>query len=91
MAISLYGISTNGIIITYLCVHIATNWGGRGIKGECFIGSHVLLDGIYPNLIEIGYGCIITSGITVHSHFIALKKEDFMRVKSGLVIMYLLG
>lgn len=43
--------------------------GGVKLRGRCFIGSNVLFDGIYPNLIEIGEGCIITSGTHILSHF----------------------
>lgn len=39
------------------------------IKGHSFIGSNVTFDGIYPNLIEIGKGSIITSGTVILSHF----------------------
>lgn len=43
--------------------------GGVKVKGKCFIGSNVQFDGIYPNLIEIGDGCIITSGVHILTHF----------------------
>lgn len=39
------------------------------MKGSCFIGSNVSFDGIYPGLIYIGKGCVITSGVCILSHF----------------------
>lgn len=52
-------------------------WGGVSIKGRCFIGSHVHFDGIYPNLIEIGEGCIITSGTHILTHFFNTNDRNF--------------
>ena len=43
--------------------------GGVKIGRDCFIGSGVVFDGIYPNLIEIGDHCIITTGTHILSHF----------------------
>lgn len=43
-------------------------WGVK-FSGRCFIGSNVRFDGIYPDLIEIGEGCVITSGTRILSHF----------------------
>ena len=59
--------------------------GGVKINGKCFIGSHVHFDGIYPNLIEIGRGCIITSGTIILSHFYNTKDGRFYagRVRIG--------
>lgn len=54
------------------------------IYGSCFIGSNVVFDGIYPNLIEIGKGCIITSGTHILSHF--FNTED-RRFYAGKVII----
>ena len=51
--------------------------GGVNIKGTCFIGSNVQFDGIFPNLIEIGEGCIITSGVNILSHFFNTKDKKF--------------
>lgn len=56
---------------------IAIKWGGVKIKGKCFIGSNVQFDGIHPNLIEIGNGCIITTGTTILSHFYNTKDGRF--------------
>ena len=52
-------------------------WGGVHIKSPCFIGSSVHLDGIYPNLIEIGEGCIITSGTRILTHFYKTTDRRF--------------
>ena len=52
-----------------------------GVKGKCFIGSNVQFDGIYPNFIESGEGCVITSGTIILSHFIIQKIEGFMQVE----------
>ncbi len=51
--------------------------GGVNIKGRCFIGSNVQFDGIYPNLIEIGEGCVITSGVHILTHFFNTKDRRF--------------
>ncbi|MFG6382134.1 MAG: acyltransferase [Muribaculum sp.] len=47
------------------------------IKGRCFIGSGVQFDGIYPNLIEIGEGCVTTSGTIILSHFFNTNDRCF--------------
>lgn len=59
--------------------------GGVHIKGTCFIGSNVKFDGIYPNLIEIGEGCIITTGVHILTHFFNTKDRKFYagKVKIG--------
>ena len=57
----------------YTCLR----YGGIKFKGKCFVGSKVLFDGIYPNLIEIGEGCIITSGTHILSHFFNTKDRRF--------------
>ena len=59
--------------------------GGVNIKGKCFIGSNVHFDGIYPNLIEIGEGCIITDGTHILSHFFNTEDRKFYagKVKIG--------
>lgn len=51
--------------------------GGVNIKGRCFVGSGVQFDGIYPNLIEIGEGCVITTGTVILSHFYNTKDRGF--------------
>lgn len=51
--------------------------GGVKIGKRCFIGSNVGFDGIYPNLIEIGEGCVITSGTRILSHFYNTKDRHF--------------
>lgn len=51
--------------------------GGVKLLGRCFIGGNVQFDGIYPNLIEIGEGCIITSGVHILSHFLNTKDHRF--------------
>lgn len=51
--------------------------GGVKIKGRCFIGSGVQFDGIYPNLIEIGESCVITSGTVILSHFFNTNDHCF--------------
>lgn len=64
---------------------ICYKWGGVSIIGRCFIGSNVYFDGIYPNLIEIGSGCIITSGVCILTHFYNTKERKFYsgKVKIG--------
>lgn len=52
-------------------------WGGVRILGPCFIGGGVMFDGIYPNLIEIGEGCVITSGCCILSHFFNTEDRRF--------------
>lgn len=34
-------------------------------------------DGIYPNLIEIGKGCVITTGTVILSHFYNTRDQGF--------------
>lgn len=51
--------------------------GGVKIDGKSFIGSNVSFDGIYPNLIEIGEGCVITEGVHILSHFLNTKDHMF--------------
>lgn len=59
--------------------------GGVHIKEKCFIGSNVQFDGIYPDLIEIGKGCIITTGVHILTHFFNTKDRKFYagKVKIG--------
>ena len=52
-------------------------FGGVNIKGKCFIGSGVQFDGIYPNLIEIGEGCVIMGGTVILSHFFNTEDRGF--------------
>lgn len=59
-------------------------WGGVNLKGPCFIGSNVSFDGIYPDLISIGKGCVITSGVCILSHFYNTKDRRFY---SGKVVI----
>lgn len=58
--------------------------GGIKIGKRCFIGSSVYWDGIYPNLIEVGNDCIITSGTHILSHFFNTKEWVFY---SGKVVI----
>ncbi len=51
--------------------------GGVNLKGRSFVGSNVVFDGIYPNLIEIGDACIITSGTHILTHFFNTKDRRF--------------
>lgn len=37
----------------------------------------MIFDGIYPNLIEIGEGCVITSGTHILTHFFNTKNRRF--------------
>ena len=43
--------------------------GGIKIGKTCFIGANVEFDGIYPNLIEIGDRCIITTVARSHPSY----------------------
>lgn len=43
--------------------------GGVKINPPCFIGSNVSFDSLRPELITIGEGCCITSGVKIISHF----------------------
>ena len=52
-------------------------WGGVRLGQNCFIGADVNWDGIYPQLIEVGNGCIITSGCHILSHFFNTKDRHF--------------
>lgn len=52
-------------------------WGGVKLGKACFIGSNVTFDGIYPNLIEIGDGCVITGGTVILSHFFNTRDRCF--------------
>lgn len=52
-------------------------WGGVGIKGKVFIGSGVQFDGMYPNLIEIGRECVITSGTHILTHYFNPTERKF--------------
>jgi len=51
--------------------------GGVHLGKGCFIGSNVNFDGIYPNLIEVGDNCVITSGTHILSHFFNTKDRRF--------------
>ncbi len=51
--------------------------GGVKLHGRSYIGSNVIFDGIYPNLIEIGEGCVITTGTVILSHFYNTKDRGF--------------
>lgn len=51
--------------------------GGVKINGKCFIGSNVQFDGMFPNLIEIGSGCVITTGTCILSHFYNTSDRRF--------------
>lgn len=51
--------------------------GGVKIGKGCFIGSNVTFDGIYPNLIEIGDGAVITNGTHILSHFFNTTDRKF--------------
>ena len=51
--------------------------GGVKIGKACFIGANVEFDGIYPNLIEIGDRCIITTGTHILSHFFNTTDRRF--------------
>ena len=59
--------------------------GGVKVKGRSFIGANVVFDGIYPNLIEIGEGAVITSGTCILSHFYNTSDRRFYagKVKIG--------
>ncbi len=52
-------------------------WGGVKFKGRCHIGNNVIFDGIYPNLVEIGEGCIITSETRILTHFFNTRDRRF--------------
>lgn len=64
------------IVATHIPFQNATA-GGVKLKGRCFIGGKVSFDGIYPNLIEIGKGCVITEGVHILSHFLNTKDKRF--------------
>lgn len=59
--------------------------GGVKIGKDCFIGANVEFDGIFPNLIEIGDRCVITSGSFILSHFYNTDDRKFYsgKVKIG--------
>ncbi|MDE6479941.1 MAG: acyltransferase [Muribaculaceae bacterium] len=60
-------------------------WGGVRFRGRCYIGGNVEFDGIYPNLIQIGQGCIITTGTHILSHFFNTSDRRFYagKIKIG--------
>ncbi len=43
--------------------------GGIKLRGYCFIGSDVELDGIFPDFVEFGNGCTLTSGVRILTHY----------------------
>ncbi len=69
----------NGKTVVYYAGFSSQNVtiGGVKLKGKCFIGSNVQFDGIYPNFITIGKGCVITSGVCILSHFFNTKDRRF--------------
>lgn len=48
---------------------------GVQIEGPCFLGPHVSIDTLRPDLIKIGAGSVITQGTVILTHFI---KDDCM-------------
>ncbi len=50
-------------------------WGGVTITGKSFFGADIGFDAMRPDLISIGYGCCITSGVKILSHFYKPNKH----------------
>ncbi len=51
--------------------------GGVNVGRPCFLGSGIGFDTLRPDLISIGEGCCITSGVKIISHFLD-PDEDIM-------------
>lgn len=51
----------------------------------------MLFDGIYPNLIEIGNGCIITTGTHILSHFYNTHDRKFYAGKVVIGKRFFIG
>ena len=49
--------------------------GGVDIEGKAFLGSGISFDTLRPDLIKIGEGCCITSGVKIISHFLNPDKD----------------
>ena len=59
--------------------------GGVDLKGKSFLGSNISFDTLRPDLISIGKGCVITSGVKIISHFYEPDKHAmyYDRVEIG--------
>jgi len=51
-----------------LCRPMLHRWRGVEVGKDVFIGLDVLLDSRYPELIHIGAGSMLTSGVTIYAH-----------------------
>jgi len=49
--------------------------GGVKLRGKSFMGSGICFDTLRPDLISIGSGCVITSGVKIISHFYEPEKH----------------
>ena len=58
--------------------------GGVKIGKECFIGAGVEFDGLFPDLIEIGDRCVVTSGAFILSHFYNTEDRKFYAGKTQI-------
>ena len=50
---------------------------GVNFLGKCYIGENITIDGIHPELVTIGSGCVITSGTKILTHFYSMENHNF--------------
>lgn len=54
---------------------IMVKLGGVKVKKNVFLGSGISFDTLRPDLITIGEGCCITSGVKIITHFLEPDKD----------------
>lgn len=64
----LLNLQQSGFIPSVIRLYLV-KWGGVKITGKSFLGSGVVFDTLRPDLINIGNGCVVTSGVKILTHF----------------------